>query len=195
MFNTEKRDRLPLGAILRDEKTGCVYFVIKIDYFPMNVAYNLVLILDPRELDQTLPLTFHSIIGNDKASKLSVLNTDPVIQKDGSLIHKLSLFDMEELEKYSSNVDFMLRFLTASHYFNKDNHLYEVLRVDPNQKKASLLRKAPWLIKLATKSSYLVEDVSWFRLLRDFYPLVPKNVDEKQYLKSIAANCHFAIKQ
>lgn len=186
------QQRLPLGALLRNELTGCIYLVIKIDSYLINIVYNLCCIYDPNIPDQTLPLTFNFIVGDEKSHKLTVLNSIVRVCSDGTLIHSLSLIHEDQAPALFSNRDFMLRYLTACKFFLKNKKIFEVNDVDSMEKTALLIRQSTFFEKSVFKNSHILYTVPWCELIEDYTPHVPEDMDEQLYLSTIASRSYFA---
>jgi hypothetical protein len=176
---------------MRDESSGTIYFLVKVDGFGKNLAYNLCCIFDPRQEDQSAPLTFNLLVDNEKANKFTVLNTDITAGDDGSTIHSLSLLPLKEVETLYKNTDFMLRFLTACKFFKRNKKEYQVLGLEPGTDVIYMSRKTSWIERVWTGAQYLGYNVTWMQLLDEYIPLILPDLDEQAYLQSIKENCYF----
>lgn len=183
--------RLPLGSILRDESSGAIYFLIKADIVDDRIAYNLCCLFDPRQEDQSAPLTFHFLLGDEKANKYTVLNTDIATGEDGRSIHSLSLLPESEVETLYKNTDFMLRFITACKFHMRGGKQYQVMGLDPVSKVVFMSRKTSWVERVLTGAEYLGYNVTWMQLLDEYAPFIPEDLDERAYMQSLTENCYF----
>ena len=185
------RQRLPLGSLLRDETSGAIYFLIKAEEVDYKIAYNLCCIFDPRQEDQSAPLTFNFLVGDEKANKYTVLNTDITSGSDGRSIHSLSLLPESEVETLYKNIDFMLRFVTACKFFSRDKKKYQILGVDHLAGIIFMARKTSLMERVFTGAEYLGYNVTWEQLLYDYIPFIPEDLDEQAYMQTLVENCYF----
>lgn len=186
-----KKQRLPLCALIRNEKTSVVYFVFKVDKLVEGAAYYLCCIYNPDCLDQTRDLSFYFIVNSNTTHKYSVLNTRVEEEKDGSLFHTLSYLDYDEVIKLENIPDFMVRFLSACPQFTKDKQRFDVSAVHRENKSVDLIRKSTWLERLLFNPDYLTFTVTWFSLLNSYIPFIPENLDEIAYMKAVNTRRYF----
>lgn len=186
-----QKQRLPLGSILRDEVSGCFYFLIKAESYSDKIVYNFCCIFDPRQRDQTSPLTFNFLIDNERASKLTVINTNIATAKDGSTIHSLTYICDDNVDSLYKNAEFMLRYMTACKFFTKGKKRYKIISFDPVTKLICVSRKSSWFERVLTGADYLNYKVNWMQLLDEFIPYIPPDLNEQEYKQSIIENCYF----
>ena len=189
--NVSFHQRLPLGSLLRDESSGAIYFLIKAEEVAGKLAYNFCCIFDPRQEDQSAPLTFNFLVGDEKANKFTVLNTDITTGSDGRSIHSLSLLPECEVETLYKNTDFMLRFITACKFYTRGRRHYQILGIDPGTVIVFMARKTTWVERVLTGAEYLGYNVTWLQLLDEYIPFIPEDLDEQAYMHTLAENCYF----
>jgi hypothetical protein len=176
---------------LRDESSGAIYFLIKAEDMAGKLAYNFCCIFDPRQEDQSAPLTFNFLVDDEKANKFTVLNTDITTGSDGRSIHSLSLLPESEVETLYKNADFMLRFVTACKYYTREKKQYQILGLEPGTDIIFMSRKTSWVERVLTGAEYLGYNVTWLQLLDEYIPLIPEDLDEQAYIKTLTENCYF----
>jgi len=188
---TGANTRLPLAALIRNERSGVIYFVIKVDRREKNDAYYLCRIYNPALEDQTLPFEFHFIVGDDNAYKYTILNTKIETEKDGSVYHFISYMQYEEAESFKDNTDFMLRYMTACRFYKKDKHVYSISSVNKEDRTVDIKRKSTWLERFLFKPVYLTFRESWFSLLNSYIPFVSEDLDEVAYVQTVQLHRYF----
>lgn len=183
--------RLPLGCILRDEASGAFYLLIKAELVDHKLAYTLCCFYDPRQEDQSDPLTFNFLVGDEKASKFTVLNTDIATGDDGRTIHSLSLLPEHEVETLYKNRDFILRYITACKFFKREGKDYQILGIEPGTSVIFMSRKTSWVERVLTGAEYLGYNVTWMQLLDEYSPFFPVDLDAQAYMQTLKENCYF----
>jgi hypothetical protein len=187
------KPRLPVGAIIRHESTYAIYVVLKVSSFPEQErnAYDLCCIYDPREDDQTQPLTFHYITDQSKNENYTVLNGSVTVDKQGIAIYTLDTINDEHIDWMAENEELMLRYITAIQYFSKDKKEFEVLGVSDDGASVMLVRDTRWAEKVVTGASFLGFDFTWTELLEEFKPHFPDDLDEQSYIQMVSDNVFF----
>jgi hypothetical protein len=188
---TNVNTRLPLAALIRNERSGIIYFVIKVDRLEDNEAYYLCHIYDPSQDDQTLPFLYHFIVGDDNAHKYTILNTRIEADKDGSLYHFISYMQYEEAEAFKDNKDFMLRYMTACRFYKNDKHMFSISSVNKEDETVDIKRKSTWLERFLFKPIYLTFRVSWSSLLNSYIPFISEDLDEVAYVQTVQTHRYF----
>lgn len=183
--------RLPLAALIRNERSAIIYFVIKVVRLEDNDAYYLCRIYDPAQDDQTLPFLYHYIINDDRAYKYTVLNTRIETEKDGSLQHFISYMQYDEVDSFKDNKDFMLRYMTACRFYKKDKYVYSISSVNKEDETVDIKRKSTWLERFLFKPVYLTFRVSWFSLLNSYIPFISEDLDEVAYVQTVQTHRYF----
>lgn len=183
--------RLPLGALIRDEKTNCIYFVIKVVKVKEEVVYFLCLIFDPSATETKPLFSFHFTLGSEKAENYNVLNTRIKVNSDGTVSHSLTFMDGREADSLKGVDDFALRYFTACRFYNHRRKLFEIVSVDKQNKTLNVSRKSSFIEKLFFGPNFLVFTIAWEELIREYIPHIPKNISEELYLKSIEERCYF----
>lgn len=188
---TNNTRRLPLAALIRNEKSSIIYLVIKVEKLEDGDAYYLCRVYNPAQIDQTLDFDYNFIIGDDDSYKYTVLNTRIEENKDGSLYHIISYMHYDEIVDLKNNNDFILRYFTACRFFKKDKQIYSICSVNKDNKTVDIKRKSTWLERLLFKPVFLIFRISWFSLLNSYIPFIPENLDELDYMKTVKTHRYF----
>lgn len=185
------KNRLPLGALLRNEQNSNVFLILKAKPLDITTDYSMCKIYEPSQPDQSIPFTFYRVTDSDKLDKYTVMNATPIIEGDGEYYYKLSTFDFDDVDRYSVNMDFMLRLLTACKYYEKKKKVFSLLTLDKKNKTVFLKRKATFLEKFILRTKEVVIEIDWGLLLLEYKILIPKTLVEHKFINQINDNCYF----
>ena len=178
--------RLPVGAMLRDEGTGCIYLVLKQEQHQNQDVFLMCCFYDPREPDQTQPLKFNFIVDADKAERMTIMNCDVKIDKQGYSTYTLSLMRTEDVISLFDNEDFLRRLISAWPIYVKRYIKYTAVCVCSHHRKIMMKRKLSTFEKVMTRGADTADHgIHWEDFLLDFKPFIPADLDEREHMSSI----------
>lgn len=166
--------RIPVGSLLRDERNGDIYLVIKLEACEnVGIIYYLCKLYDSFNQQIDAPYTFFTILNNEHLQKFTILNTSAVIKPDGTLVHVLETVDSSFINSLVSNEEFILRFLSLVNKFviNK-NKVFTVAKIDNKNKEVAIERKLCFIERFLSGADVLGMTISWEDLLSKFTPVV-----------------------
>ena len=166
--------RIPIGSLLRDERNGDIYLVIKLEACEnVGIIYYLCKLYDSINQQIDAPYTFFTILNNERLQKFTILNTSAVIKADGTLVHVLETVDSSFINSLVSNEEFILRFLSLVKKFviNK-NKVFTVVKIDNKNKEVAIERKLYFIERFLSGADVLGMTISWEDLLAKFTPVV-----------------------
>ena len=166
--------RIPIGSLLRDERNGDIYLVIKLEACEnVGIIYYLCKLYDSINQQIDAPYTFFTILNNERLQKFTILNTSAVIKADGTLVHVLETVDSSFINSLVSNEEFILRFLSLVKKFviNK-NKVFTVVKIDNKNKEVAIERKLYFIERFLSGADVLGITISWEDLLAKFTPVV-----------------------